>query len=81
MFEYIEVEASTVKRRWWASEDPQSIRKQPDAYRGRLWRLALAEQILGELFEGWTKYCIASVGTNTATITYTEVDDENALDG
>jgi hypothetical protein len=25
-FEYIEVEASTVKRRWWASEDPQSIR-------------------------------------------------------
>lgn len=25
-FEYIEVETSTVKRRWWASEDPQSIR-------------------------------------------------------
>jgi hypothetical protein len=72
-FEYIEVEASTVKRRWWASEDPQSIRS----------NLTLIEDDGGDwhwLDKSWVScsrvepstVCIASVGTNTATITYTE---------
>jgi hypothetical protein len=70
-FEYIEVEASIVKRRWWASEDPKSIRS----------NLTLIEDDCGDWH--WLDKCwvscsrveprfLISIDTNTATITPTE---------
>jgi hypothetical protein len=35
VFEYIEVDASTVKRRWWASEQYDSLRKPTTQYKDR----------------------------------------------
>lgn len=32
VFEYLEIESSTVKRRWWASEKHDSLRQKPSAY-------------------------------------------------
>jgi hypothetical protein len=73
-FEYIEVEASTVKRRWWASEDPQSIRSNLTLIEDDCgdWHWLDKSWVSLKLFEGGTRYSFSCICTNTATNSPTE---------